>query len=435
MSDSVLLINENGEYLLYLVNSINEDLKHTSYFNLNTFVFRLLDHMHYDSNTSKDIVKDLLLAESIKKLIEVSPYFRDAVNEKDGFNALFFIHAYMDKLFTYYTDVMNTKQNKFDDLVISINEGRNNPTFIEENDLEFSFEEVQKTIHLLNEAVRNYYEIYFKKRLITTFSNDEIIEFRIKESELSHLLGVKLTKIVNNQIYRQLFQITDYEQEAINDYTKDLCGDAAISVLHKIVDIICSDKDRLLDLEYDRLRKMNKEYKYKTDEKRTEQQKFVEYSKINVKSKAFLQFKPFEELSLSLKLPRGMELIEGRKRKVESGQVEPADYSLLLSKNGLSKNYKYTSFVSNYQFSTDRRYFESLLLKTPEEISSLCDISSAAVSSIVELDGDDGTPYCKKEFTQLEQLKFTSELLNDFKSLDLKDLYYSILENKSRTRS
>lgn len=434
MADPTYLLSEEQVFTINVLKAINDDLRYTQYLNLNTMIFRRTDLLKSCSSEKIDLIKDKILSDCLEILASNSRNFKGMVSGKGGYAHLVVVYKYMERLLNYYLNIMETKANKFDELVYSINVGKNNPTFIIENDLEFTFDDVQKTVHLLNEAVRNYYEIYFKKILKTIFSNDEVINFKIQEKELSHILGIQLKKIVNNSIYKELFKITDYEQEAINDYTKDITGTTAISVLCKIIDL---SEDKLLELEYDRLRKMEKEYKYKIDRNQKLDRTFIEYSKINVKSKAFLSFKPLEELSLVLKLPTGEELIDGRKRKVEKGEAEPSDYSLLLSKNGLSEVYKYTTLVSNYQPSQDRRYFESLLLKTNDEISNLGSISSSAVSLKVVLETDDGVGCASREFTTLEQLKFIREVSEDFKSLNMEELFEyvkTLINDNGRTR-
>lgn len=434
MEDLSNFLSDDQKFTIKVIKAINDDLRFTQYLNLNTLIFRRSEILKGCSSDKITSAKDQILFDCSDILAKSSANFRAMVSGKGGYAHLFVTYKYMEKLLEYYLNIMETKANKFDELVFSVNTGKNNPTYIIENDLEFSLDDVQKTIHLLNEAVRNYYEIYFNKVLKTTFSNDEIINFKIQEKELSHILGVQLKKIVNNSIYKELFKITDYEQEAINDYTKDITGNAAICVLCKMIDI---SQDELFELEYDRLKKLEKEYKYKTDRNQKMDKTFIEYSKINVKSKAFLSFKPFEELSLALKLPQGEELIEGRKRKVANGEAEPSDYSLLLSKSGLSEMYKYTTLVSNYQPSQDRRYFESLLLKTNAEISTLGSISSSAVSLKVVLETDDGVGCVTKVFTEIEQLKFIHEISEDFKSLNMQEVYdyvTTLINGKTRNR-
>lgn len=283
-------------------------------------------------------------------------------------------------------------------------------------------------MQLLNEAVRNYYEVYYNKTLFATFTDEQIVQFKIKESELSHLLGVNLRNIVNNPKYADLFHISQQEIEYLNDttYTLDPSGSAAVEVLHKIIDL---SSGNLLQFEEDRLRKVDN-YEYKTIDYNSDDEALRKYSKINMRSKAFINFKPLEELSLALNFPEGYKIIKESKK-------EDSQHSLLISKNNLSEQYKYSTLITNFDKNGDRRYFESLFLRKPEEFEQLQKDSVPSITTSVELTSDNGSGSVRKNFSTLEQIKFLEEVQNDFNKLDLHEIvdYFHNLIDEYRSSS
>ena len=313
---------------------------------------------------------------------------------------------------TEYDSLMTTGKEKFDRYVEITNGNKPKDKIIKSEDLYMKLEDIQNTMSLLNEAVRNYYEIYHNKTLIATFTDEQIINFKIKESELAHLLGVNMKKIVMNEKYVDLFNITPKEIEYImdNTYTLDPNGSATIDVLHRIVDI---SNGNLLQFEEDRLRKIDN-YQYQTVENNKDSL-LNEYSKWNMRSKAFIDFKPLEELSLVLNFPEGYKIIKQSKD-------ENPQHSLLISKNKLSEQFKYSTLVANYNKKQDRRYFQSLFLRKPNEFEQLQQNSIPAITTRVELSSDDGSGSILRDFSRLEQAQFLKEIQNDFEKLDLKEV-------------
>ena len=215
-----------------------------------------------------------------------------------------------------------------------------------------------------------------------------------------------------NEKYVDLFNITPKEIEYImdNTYTLDPNGSATIDVLHRIVDI---SNGNLLQFEEDRLRKIDN-YQYQTVENNKDSL-LNEYSKWNMRSKAFIDFKPLEELSLVLNFPEGYKIIKQSKD-------ENPQHSLLISKNKLSEQFKYSTLVANYNKKQDRRYFQSLFLRKPNEFEQLQQDSIPAITTRVELSSDDGSGSVLKNFSRLEQAQFLKEIQNDFEKLDLKEV-------------
>lgn len=400
---------------LQILNQINNELNSNNVLNLNHLLLNLSNILGRDISISKDKLEEAILEEASIILSRYSNIYRELLDKNMYSEVFLFINNYIKKVINYLNKIMITDKEKFEPYVSFFDNGRTpKQKEVKEQKLEMTIETIQNTMHLLNEAVRNYYEIYHNKTLIATFTDEQVIKFKIMEANLAHLLGVNLKAIVKNKEFVDLFHITSSEIECILDetYTLDPNGSAAISVLHKIIDI--SDGN-LLQFEYDRLKKIdNYEYRYMKYKKDPNQALGV-YAKINYKSKAFIDYRPLEELSLILNFPEGYRIIN-------SDRIIP-NHSLVVSKNHLSDNFKYTSLLSNYDKLNDRRYFLSLLLKKPSSMEQYQKDAIPAISTSVEMISDDGTgKTIRRDFSIEEQIRFLLEVQNDFQKLDLQEV-------------
>lgn len=397
---------------LAILSNINDELKYNNILNINNLLLKMSVILGENFDVSKEKLSDVIISETNKILVNYSPTYNYVFSDNSSYEIFLFINEYMKKILSYYDSLMTTGKEKFDRYVEITNGNKPKDKIIKSEDLYMKLEDIQNTMGLLNEAVRNYYEIYHNKTLIATFTDEQIINFKIKESELAHLLGVNMKKIVMNEKYVDLFNITPKEIEYImdNTYTLDPNGSATIDVLHRIVDI---SNGNLLQFEEDRLRKMDN-YQYQTVEN-SKDSLLNEYSKWNMRSKAFIDFKPLEELSLVLNFPEGYKIIKQSKD-------ENPQHSLLISKNKLSEQFKYSTLVANYNKKQDRRYFQSLFLRKPNEFEQLQQNSIPAITTRVELSSDDGSGSILRDFSRLEQAQFLKEIQNDFEKLDLKEV-------------
>lgn len=397
---------------LAILSNINDELKYNNILNINNLLLKMSVILGENFDVSKEKLSDVIISETNKILVNYSPTYNYVFSDNSSYEIFLFINEYMKKVLSYYDNLIATGKEKFDRYVEITNGNKPKDKIIKSEDLYMKLEDIQNTMSLLNEAVRNYYEIYHNKTLIATFTDEQIINFKIKESELAHLLGVNMKKIVMNEKYVDLFNITPKEIEYImdNTYTLDPNGSATIDVLHRIVDI---SNGNLLQFEEDRLRKMDN-YQYQTVENNKDSL-LNEYSKWNMRSKAFIDFKPLEELSLVLNFPEGYKIIKQSKD-------ENPQHSLLISKNKLSEQFKYSTLVANYNKKQDRRYFQSLFLRKPNEFEQLQQNSIPAITTRVELSSDDGSGSILRDFSMLEQAQFLKEIQNDFEKLDLKEV-------------
>lgn len=412
-----------------IISQINKELQNNNIINLNYLLLKMSNILSSDVSIPRDELVNIIITEVNKILVKYSVIFKEICDNEEYSNVYLFINYYMNKILKYYDELMMTNQDKFDRYVDIAGGNTPKAKIIKKENLYMTMEDIQNTMQLLNEAVRNYYEIYYNKTLIATFTDEQIIQFKIKEAELSHLLGLNLRKIANNPHYADLFHITSKELECLNDdtYTLDPNGSAAVEVLHKIIDM---SSGNLLQFEEDRLRKLQN-YNYKTIDFSTDDETLRKYSKINMRSKAFINFKPLEELSLALNFPEGYKIIR-------ESEKDDSQHSLLISKNNLSDQFKYSTLITNYDKKGDRRYFESLFLKKPVEFEQLQKYSIPSITTSVELVSDEGSGSVRKDFSLLEQIKFLEEVRNDFDKLDLSKTaeYFSNLidEYKNTTK-
>ena len=403
----------------------------------------------------KDKIAEQIAIEVNKLLIKNSYTYREICDNPACSDVFRFINNYMKKVLKYYDDLMLTNQEKFDRYVEFSNGNDPKDKIIKEEHLDMTIDDIQNTMQLLNEAVRNYYEIYNNKTLIATFSDEQIIEFKLKESELAHLLGIKLKEIVNNEEWCKLLNITDREKEYINDttFTLDPNRSAAVDILHKIVDM----RDDILNYEDDRLSKME-DYKYSvlnfSDDNEGIKKKNRFYAKINARSKAFINFRPLEELSMALSFPKGYQVFKQN--------INQPYHSLLVTKNNLSEQYKYSTLIANADTSSGdfKTYFQSLLIKKPDEYSELQKASTPSITTKVMLETDDGsggtggsTPddsdivvtsgglskslnksknRIVKVFSEEEQLKFFEEVQKDFEDLNFDEIIEYFRKNSKK---
>ena len=409
-----MMIND----LIRLINYIDYELKKNNIVSLNYLLLSRLTFFSMDKSISAEDLVKATKTDVIGIICENSDSFKYYMDSPNS-GVYLFLTGYFERVIKYYHGLMTFNREKFDNYVVLSSGG--NP---DEQYKYVTIEDIQNTMSLLNEAIRNYYEIYHNKRLLTTFSNQKIVEFKMKEAELSHLLGVNLRSIVSNAELRDLFHITNQERDLL------LANDSNVKmhILMKIVDM----KDNLLSLEEDRLRKINNyDYKYKVLDDPSGGLTLKDYAKINIRSKGFVDFKPLERISMALDFPDGYELIHSRLKKVKNGLLYPSQYSVLLSQNSLSDKYNWSTLLTNATYNRDYRYFESLLIITPKGLEKYQKDATPSISLIVELDSDDGSGSIKREFTYEEQLAFIRDVQRDFSNLDLTDIaeYFDNMAN------
>ncbi len=480
----VLNTEAKVDYFIKTINGINSELSSKGLFNIEYYLLMI------STNISKDLsiksyldLKNTIIEHINKYLLSNSNIYVDIYNDPE---LLTLFTGYFTKMIEYYNKTYMLGQSRFNDYV-SIEEGN---LKINENidSLRYKVDDIQNTMHLLNEALRIYYEIYNKRVIIATFSDEQEIQFKIKESELAHLLGLKLQNIMNDDKLADALHLNEIEktillliklndssrkkiqnierkirhelkkdnpdanklqlwQDSINVLKKDILNnnnkineldpnhETNISVLHKFLET--QRTGNFLEYEEDRIKKQLKQQDYEEIKFKDDMQSTQFYSKANIKSKAFIKFKPLEELSMLLSFPEGYEFIQSRQEGVNKGLKDPSQYDVLVSKSNLSDQYKYTTLLNNIDKKEDRRYFESLLIKNPEGIQDMEQVQGAtpAITTKVILEKEDGSPGTSFEskvriFSEEEQKSFIREVFQDFERVNFTELieYFKNLE-------
>jgi len=309
-------------------------------------------------------------------------------------------------------------------------------------DLEMDLQNISNTIKLLNEAINLWYDVYQNKKIVAEFSDGEIQEFRIKEGELAHLFGLIWSSLKNNdQLKKMGIVIPD----------RELNPDEKYEILLKITELY--DSGNLLQYEEERLKKLfNESYIYKVAtidqsfsyDKRNKS--LLPYPKINARTKAFIDYRPLDRLSLLLDFKQGVKIIKNDSSDIKN--------TILLSKNNLSDKFNWTGIVSTFDFDKKNNYMRSLLINSPDEyekyMKKLSEIdengnhlAKASITTKIVLDssmpstgtssgGVNQLSSNIRIFTEEEQLSFIYDVLSNFNNINLKDIidYYHNLINK-----
>ena len=117
-----------------------------------------------------------------------------------------------------------------------------------------------------------------------------------------------------------------------------------------------------------------------------------------------------------------------------NGTTDSSQYDVFVSQSNLSDQYKYTTLLNNISKGDERRYFESLLIKSPSDIEDMQKIekSKAAITTKVVSEPDEGSFGSTKEkiFSEEKQKEFIRQVFEDFKKVDFTELinYFKDLE-------
>ncbi len=404
----------------------------------------------------------------------VSPPYCAIYNNSYYDDILSLLDIYANKLYRYYDRILFSEQKHFDHYVsFSANEKAGKTSFYEE-DVQMDLHNITNTIKLLEEAINLWYDVYQNRKIVAEFSDGEVQEFRIKEGELAHMFGVIWSSLKNNEELKKMgIVIPDYE----------LGNDEKFEILLKIVELY--DKGNILEYEENRLkRRLNENPSYKIA---TFNQSFsygdsgalLPYPKVNARTKAFIDYRPLDRLSLLLDFKKGIKVIKNDPNDVKN--------TLLLSKNNLSDKYNWTSLVSRSYENKRHNVMTSILLKRPTEYeeymrklsekdSSGDFLAKASITTRIELDspipsssngsasgsasssdvppggGGSNTPgggsnnsnnnngpmfsSNVRVFSDEEQLSFISDVLQSFNPTNLRDIidYYHQLIDRRRMK-
>lgn len=423
---------------LQLIKIINNEIRDSKIYNIEYLLLSVSSVLSKDVSISKDKITKITLDEVRKILLHKSETYKAMYSNEKYANILVYFEIYMKKLLTKYNEMMMQGQEKFDSYVHLAKGNQLKKKIYDRENIAMELSDIQNTISLLSEAITLYLNLYEKRTIRIFFNNEENMDFKIKESELAHILGIELKRITQNPKLIDLFKITPKEIEDFNKHT----GDGALQILLKLIDI---DSGNLLQYEEERLKKLlQKNYFYtlgepivvnysRFDENGVVRKDYsIDYYKVNVRSKLFMNFKPLEELSLAISLPKGTKILK------KYYQDKIPTHTVLVSQNKLSEKYTYSSLVANVDEEDNyRKYFQTLLANNSEEYNNWKETKEAKVSIAkkVFIEGDEGSGRRSYEsfFTPEQQYEFIKEVYEDFANYDIenvieyfKDLGYEI---------
>lgn len=304
-------------------------------------------------------IEQILIHNSPQELYSIlkycSPTYWALYNDSKYDNILCLLDFYVNRIYRYYDNILFSEQMNFDKYVSFSKGDKPGKRSYEKEDLEMDLHNISNTIKLLNEAINLWYDVYQNKKLVAEFSDGEIQEFRIKEGELAHLFGLIWSSLKNNDQLKQMGIV-------IPD--RELNPDEKYEILLKITELY--DEGNILQYEEERLKKLfNESHIYKiasidhnfSYDKRNKA--LLPYPKINARTKAFIDYRPLDRLSLLLDFRQGVKIIKNDSSDVKN--------TILLSKNNLSDNFNWTGIVSTFDFDKKNNYMRSLLINSPDE--------------------------------------------------------------------
>ena len=418
-------------------------------------------------------IEQILIHDSPQELYNIlkycSPTYCAIYNDSKYDNILCLLDFYVNRIYRYYDSMLFSEQKNFDKYVSFSKGDTPGERSYRTEDLEMDLHNISNTIKLLNEAINLWYDVYQNKKIVAEFSDGEIQEFRIKEGELAHLFGLIWSSLKNNEQLKKMGIV-------IPD--RELMPDEKYEILLKITELY--DKGDMLQYEEERLKKLfNESYIYKVatiDQSFSFNRKdkaLLPYPKINARTKAFIDYRPLDRLSLLLDFKQGVKIIKNDSSDVKN--------TILLSKNNLSDNFNWTGIVSTFGFDKRNNYMRSLLINSPDEyekyMRKLSEVDSngdflakASITTKIVLDsatsstggsgggsgnqvtgntppggngggsfgghnssdGENSLSSNIRIFTDEEQLSFIYEILDSFNNINLRDIidYYQGLINK-----
>ena len=263
-------------------------------------------------------VEQILIHNSPQELYAIlsycSPTYCEIYNNPKYNKILCLFDEYANRVRKYYDNLIINDDGMFDKYTSFSKGDQPGGKSYSKEDLEMDLKKVSETIQLLNEAIRLWYDVYYNKKIIAEFSDGEIQEFRIKEGELAHLFGLIWSSLKGNkQLEKMGIVIPDWELSPEEKYELLL----KIAELYDKGDILQYEEERLKRIigkgEYFKVAVLDGHFSY--DERK---KSLLPYPKINARSKAFIDYKPLDRLSLLLDYKQGVKILKNDSNDVKS---------------------------------------------------------------------------------------------------------------------
>lgn len=267
-----------------------------------------------------------------------------------------------------YYDTLYIKEEEVDKYFDHLTNSRLTPN-TSKSQTDMIPEEVERTLKLMKEAAQVYYKVYENKELIAELSTSnpdisDYLNFRIKEKNLLHLLGVTSKALKDNPDFQRL---TGGKVKYAEDILKWILQD------------IDGNQD-LLQYQEDILKRIKHEKGFNItiqqfSPKVTTQ--LLNYHKIRAKSQTFLKYGPLENVSLVAKLQDGKTLSKNSRST-----------SAMITRAESFKKYPWAYFgrVENQNNS----YLETLQIDSSKHKKELFKGSTPAIVKGVKVIGNNG---------------------------------------------
>ena len=158
-------------------------------------------------------IEHMLVNETIPhvfRVLEKYSVYYQKIKEQESNNGSKFcelLECYFECVKRKYS-TMFISGKKAEDKFFRLTLGKNKKAISSKQDIGMYALEVERTLTLMKEAVYTYYKVYYNKVLNASLNPREHeffdIEFQIKESELSHLLGISYKKLRDNPDFIRL---------------------------------------------------------------------------------------------------------------------------------------------------------------------------------------------------------------------------------------
>lgn len=336
------------------------------------------------------------------------------------YNLYDFFNHYCDYVKRYYDSIM-IKEGNTDDIADTYFAKLKEPTnrIYPKSNIDFEQSEVEKTLKLMKEAIKAYYDVYHNKELIAELRKDdskyvEYLDFAIKEQELLHLLGVTSSQLKNNPDFIRLTGRKNMRCDEIIEWImRDIDGNNDLLQYSEdfLKSITQSKGFQIIDDQY-------------SPETTTQ---LLNYGKIRSKSQTFLKYGPLEKVSLVSQLNKPL------------SKYSKSNYAMI-SKADTFRKYPWAYFgqVRN----NGNNYIETLQIDSHRGKETLLKGSRPAIVTGVHIIGtSDGSGTGGNGFVQFseeEQLKLISEAYESFSDwLEFDGLisYFNKINGKTDTYS
>lgn len=204
-----------------------------------------------------------------------------------------------------------------------------------------------ETLKLVRDSLQQYKDYYKDREYEMTFSNGKIVEFKIIDSNIAHMLGFR-KEIINS-----------------NREIADMLNDSSMSKTYKLLDLIANNPDEFI--------RINKE----------SNNELFNFYRINVRNKVFQRFSNFYDLDFGC-IHFNNDIVDEcdkttmKSRNLlftESNEILAPYYMVGLADDGHGKNYIETLFpnlYSNKMFKNQTiTYPISLSVTTPKDFKQI----------------------------------------------------------------